>query len=207
MKRACDSSNVRLVRFAEKSPGKLAKDARELCVFRFATFMSFSARPKITPDEVLKKDQIGVATGLAWTAVGGDVLFIEALRVKGKGSLVLTGKSARSCANRHRRRIRMRSRALKSWISCPRTSKNYDLHIHIPEGAIPKDGPSAGITLATALVSVLSRQAHSKRCSDDRGNYFAGKRAPGRWHKRESSRGVSRSSSQDYSADTKPARS
>lgn len=118
----------------------------------------FLRAPKIIPDEILKKDQIGVATGLAWTAVGGDVLFIEALRMKGKGNLVLTGqlgdvmKESARAAHSY-----AKSRAKELEISAD-DFDNYDIHVHIPEGAIPKDGPSAGITLATAMVSVLSQR-------------------------------------------------
>ncbi|HEY3102122.1 MAG TPA: endopeptidase La, partial [Pyrinomonadaceae bacterium] len=118
----------------------------------------FLGVPKVTPEEVLKKDQIGVATGLAWTAVGGDVLFIEALRIKGKGNLVLTGQIGeimRESAQAAYSYAKSRARELDIE---PDDINNYDIHIHIPEGAIPKDGPSAGITLATALVSVLSRR-------------------------------------------------
>ena len=118
----------------------------------------FLGAPKIIPEEVLKKDQIGVATGLAWTAVGGDVLFVEALRMKGKGNLVLTGQlgdvmreSAQAAYSY------AKSRAIELQID-PEDFNTYDMHIHIPEGAIPKDGPSAGITLATALVSALSQR-------------------------------------------------
>ena len=116
----------------------------------------FLGPPKIIPEEVLKKDQIGVATGLAWTAVGGDVLFVEALRMKGKGGLVLTGQLGevmRESAQAAYSYAKSRSRELQI---DPDDFSNFDMHIHIPEGAIPKDGPSAGITLATALVSALS---------------------------------------------------
>src|SRR5438445_12734855 len=118
----------------------------------------FLGAPKIIPEEVLKKDQIGVETGLAWTAVGGDVLFIEALRMKGKGNLVLTGQLGevmRESAQAAYSYAKSRARELEI---DPDDFSNYDLHIHIPEGAIPKDGPSAGITLATALVSALSQR-------------------------------------------------
>jgi len=118
----------------------------------------FLGAPKVMPDEVLKKDQVGVATGLAWTAVGGDVLFIEALKMKGKGSLVLTGQLGevmRESAQAAYSYAKSRARELE--INEDDFS-NYDLHIHIPEGAIPKDGPSAGITLATAMVSALSQR-------------------------------------------------
>jgi ATP-dependent Lon protease len=118
----------------------------------------FLGAPKILPDEVLKKDQIGVATGLAWTAVGGEILFIEALRMKGKGNLVLTGQLGevmRESAQAAYSYAKSRAREL----DIPEDDfNNYDIHIHIPEGAIPKDGPSAGITLATAMVSVLAQR-------------------------------------------------
>jgi len=118
----------------------------------------FLGVPKVLPGEVLKKDQIGVATGLAWTPVGGDVLFIEALRVRGKGVLVLTGQLGevmRESAQAAYSYAKARAREL----GIPEDDFNiYDLHLHIPEGAIPKDGPSAGITLATAMVSVLAQR-------------------------------------------------
>jgi ATP-dependent Lon protease len=118
----------------------------------------FLGAPKVFPEEILKKDQIGVATGLAWTAVGGDVLFFEALRMKGKGTLVLTGQIGevmRESAQAALSYAKSRAREL----DIPEDDfEKYDIHIHIPEGAIPKDGPSAGITLATAIVSVLSQR-------------------------------------------------
>ncbi|HYX29690.1 MAG TPA: endopeptidase La [Pyrinomonadaceae bacterium] len=114
--------------------------------------------PKIIPEEVLKKDQIGVATGLAWTAVGGDVLFVEALRMKGKGNLVLTGQLGEVMRESAQAAYSYAKSRAKELQIDPEDFNTYDLHIHIPEGAIPKDGPSAGITLATALVSVLSRR-------------------------------------------------
>jgi ATP-dependent Lon protease len=115
----------------------------------------FLGAPKIIPEEILKKDQIGVATGLAWTAVGGDILFIEALRMKGKGNLVLTGQLDVMRESAQAAYSYAKSRAKELDIA-EEDFNNYDLHIHIPEGAIPKDGPSAGITLATAMVSALS---------------------------------------------------
>jgi ATP-dependent Lon protease len=122
----------------------------------------FLGAPKVFPEEVLKKDQIGVATGLAWTAVGGDILFFEALRTRGKGNLALTGQIGevmRESAQAAYSYAKARAREL----AIPEEDfEKYDIHIHIPEGAIPKDGPSAGITLATAMVSVLSQRAVRK---------------------------------------------
>ncbi|MCW5967411.1 MAG: endopeptidase La [Blastocatellales bacterium] len=111
---------------------------------------------KIEPDELLKHDQVGVATGLAVTSTGGDVLFIEAITMKGKGALQLTGQLGdvmRESAQAAYSYARARARDLG--IDEDKFSQT-DVHIHIPEGAIPKDGPSAGITMATALVSALS---------------------------------------------------
>ena len=116
----------------------------------------FLGAPKIIPEEVLKKDQIGVATGLAWTAVGGDVLFIEALRMKGKGNLVMTGQLGDVMRESAQAAYSYAKSRAKELDIAEEDFSNYDLHIHIPEGAIPKDGPSAGITLATAMVSALS---------------------------------------------------
>jgi ATP-dependent Lon protease len=118
----------------------------------------FLGAPKIIPEEVLKKDQIGVATGLAWTAVGGDVLFVEALRMKGKGTLVLTGQLGEVMRESAQAAYSYAKSRAKELQIDPEDFNTYDLHIHIPEGAIPKDGPSAGITLATALVSALSQR-------------------------------------------------
>ena len=118
----------------------------------------FLGAPKIIPEEVLKKDQIGVATGLAWTVVGGDVLFVEALRMKGKGNLVLTGQLGEVMRESAQAAYSYAKSRAKELQIDPEDFNTYDLHIHIPEGAIPKDGPSAGITLATALVSALSQR-------------------------------------------------
>ena len=112
--------------------------------------------PKIQPDEALKADAVGVATGLAWTAAGGDVLFVEATAMKGKGRLTLTGhlgdvmkESAQAALSFAR--TRARSHGIKDGFFA-----EYDLHVHVPEGAIPKDGPSAGVTMATAMMSVFT---------------------------------------------------
>jgi ATP-dependent Lon protease len=114
--------------------------------------------PKIFNEGALKKDEIGTATGLAWTAVGGDILFIEALKTKGKGKLLLTGQLGEVMQESAQAAFSYaKARASELGID-ESVLENFDIHIHLPEGAIPKDGPSAGITMATALVSVLSQR-------------------------------------------------
>ncbi len=112
--------------------------------------------PKHLPDEDLGADDIGVAVGLAWTEVGGDILSIEATSMKGKGSLTLTGQLGdvmKESAQAALSYARSRADAL----GIPKNAfDERDFHVHVPAGAIPKDGPSAGITIATALVSVLT---------------------------------------------------
>ena len=122
----------------------------------------FLRAPKIFPEEALKKDQIGVVTGLAWTAVGGDILFIEAIKMRGKGNLVLTGQLGEVMQESARAAFSFAKARAKELGINEEDFDNYDIHIHIPEGAIPKDGPSAGITMATALVSSLSQRAVRK---------------------------------------------
>jgi len=118
----------------------------------------FLRSPRIHNEGALKEDSIGTVTGLAWTAVGGDILFIEALKTKGKGNLKLTGQLGEVMQESAQAAYTFaKARAADLGIS-DEVLENYDIHIHLPEGAIPKDGPSAGITMATALVSVLAQR-------------------------------------------------
>ncbi|NCN95269.1 MAG: endopeptidase La [Bdellovibrionales bacterium] len=111
---------------------------------------------KYLKEERLKEDQVGVVTGLAWTQAGGEVLYVEALKMKGKGGLTLTGQlgdvmkeSAQAAASY--------ARANADWLEIdPDWFDEHQIHIHLPAGSIPKDGPSAGVTLATALISIAT---------------------------------------------------
>jgi ATP-dependent Lon protease len=118
----------------------------------------FLGHPKFISESAEKITEYGIATGLAWTPVGGEILFIEATRMRGRGGLLLTGslgdvmkESAQTAVSY------LRSQAAKLKIDLTDYAK-FDLHIHVPAGATPKDGPSAGVTLCVALASLLSQR-------------------------------------------------
>jgi ATP-dependent Lon protease len=118
--------------------------------------------PRFRPTVAEEKNEVGIATGLAWTEAGGEILVTEATLMPGKGTLTLTGKLGDVMQeSAHAAMSFVRSKAEEYGI--PKDfNRKTDVHVHVPEGAIPKDGPSAGITLATALVSALTRVATRK---------------------------------------------
>jgi ATP-dependent Lon protease len=151
------------VRSLERQIGALLRNAAVAIASGGAPNVSIDAEevarilgaPRYESDVALRTSVPGVATGLAWTPAGGDILFIESSRVKGKGNLILTGQLGDV--------MKESAQAAVTWVKSqadrlridPAVLDNSDLHIHVPAGAIPKDGPSAGVAIATSLTSLL----------------------------------------------------
>src|SRR5881394_2695067 len=118
----------------------------------------YAGQPKVQSEVAGRAPEIGVATGLAWTPVGGDIMFIEAIRMPGKGQITLTGQLGdvmKESAQAAWSLLRARASALGIPLDA---FTQTDVHLHLPAGAVPKDGPSAGIAIATALASLLCRR-------------------------------------------------
>ena len=139
-------------------PRKVIKDGQSVSLaLRPEDLQEYLGVIKFRDTKAEEKNEVGLAVGLAWTEVGGQILNIESTLMQGRGKLLLTGKlgdvmqeSAQAAMSY------VRSRASR-WGLDPDFYRHLDIHIHIPEGSIPKDGPSAGITLATAVVSALTK--------------------------------------------------
>ncbi|MDO5689850.1 MAG: endopeptidase La [Tissierellia bacterium] len=152
--RELDRMIARVVRKAVK---KIVEEGVSPVVIDLNNLKEYAGRIKYTDDLLDRDSTIGVVTGLAWTEVGGEILQIEANTMPGAGKIQLTGQLGdvmKESAMAALSYIRSNSEELK--VQNREFYKDTDIHIHIPEGAIPKDGPSAGITMATAMISVLS---------------------------------------------------
>ena len=145
-----------MARLARKAVRVLESGDAETVLVTAKNLDEYSGVPKFRFGEIEGEDKVGVVTGLAWTSVGGDILTIEAVKMPGKGRMTPTGnlkevmKESVSAASSY-----VRSRAENFGIEPPLFEKT-DIHVHVPEGATPKDGPSAGVAMATAIVSVLT---------------------------------------------------
>jgi len=135
---------------------KVAEGESGLFTITLTNLHKYLGVPKYLPEVEREKDEIGVVTGLAWTETGGDILYVEATTMRGKGTLQLTGHLGDVMKeSAHAALTYVRSRARSLGIKDDMFGKT-DVHIHVPAGAIPKDGPSAGVTMATALASVFT---------------------------------------------------
>jgi ATP-dependent Lon protease len=120
--------------------------------------VKYAGQPTVQNEVAGRSAEVGVATGLAWTPVGGDIMFVEAIQMPGRGQITLTGQLGdvmRESAQAAWSLLRARAASLGI---APETFTHTDVHLHVPAGAVPKDGPSAGITIATALASLLCRR-------------------------------------------------
>jgi ATP-dependent Lon protease len=142
---------------------KVARGETDRMVIDPAKVEEFLGARKHFSEELLTRDRVGVATGLAWTSVGGDLLFIEVVAVPGKGQLLLTGqlgdvmKESAQAALSFARAYAATHRIGDDFFA------KHDLHVHVPAGSIPKDGPSAGITIGSAVLSVLTGKPINRR--------------------------------------------
>jgi ATP-dependent Lon protease len=118
--------------------------------------------PKMQRDKYENNDVAGVVTGLAWTSVGGDILFIESILSKGKGNLTITGNLGKVMKESATIAMEFIKANAEEFKISPDVFDKYNVHIHVPEGATPKDGPSAGVTMLTSLVSLFTQRKIKK---------------------------------------------
>jgi ATP-dependent Lon protease len=152
-----------LAAICRKTAVRVARGEAERVEVDPALVGEFLGPRKHFAEELLDRDRVGVATGLAWTAVGGDLLFIEVVAVPGKGQLLLTGQLGEVMKESAQAAMSYaRAYAAAHGLSTDLFANN-DFHVHVPAGSIPKDGPSAGITIGTAILSVLTARPVNRR--------------------------------------------
>ncbi|HEX7702500.1 MAG TPA: endopeptidase La [Kofleriaceae bacterium] len=144
-----------LGRLARKITRKIAGKEIERVTLDRADIKPLLGRPRVHPEKANREDQVGISTGMYYTPMGGDIMFIEAAPMRGKGDLVLTGQLG-DVMKESARAAWTFARSHADWLSINDRVFERDVHVHVPAGAIPKDGPSAGIAMATAMVSALS---------------------------------------------------
>ena len=139
-----------------KAARELLKDREKKIRVSGNNLGKYLGKKKYTLDTINKKDEVGIVRGLAWTSVGGDTLQIEVNKMPGKGDIELTGQLGDVMKESARTAVSFVRSVSEEYQIPENTFKEYDFHIHIPEGAVPKDGPSAGITMATAILSAVT---------------------------------------------------
>ena len=144
-------------RLARKVARKIAAHEAEQVTVTNELVDDLLGRPKVHPEKMAGTDQVGVATGMYYTPTGGDIMFVEASSMRGKGELVLTGQLG-DVMKESARAAWTYARSHAAALRIPDEMFDRDLHVHVPAGAIPKDGPSAGVTMASAIVSALSNR-------------------------------------------------
>jgi ATP-dependent Lon protease len=152
-----------LAAICRKVAVKVARGEADQVVIDPAKVGEFLGARKHFAEELLNRDRVGVATGLAWTAVGGDLLFIEVVAVPGKGQLLLTGQLGDVMKESAQAALSYARAYAGSHGHPDDFFAKHDIHVHVPAGSIPKDGPSAGITIGTAILSVLTSRPVNRR--------------------------------------------
>jgi len=151
-----------LAAICRKAARRIAGGERKRITLTGALLTEFLGPPIFHYGSIQERDEVGVVTGLAWTAMGGDTLTIEVTTVPGKGKVVLTGQLGDVMKESAQTALSyIRSRAKQLGLEAD-FAESVDIHVHVPEGAIPKDGPSAGITMATAIASTLTKRPVSR---------------------------------------------
>ena len=145
-----------LASICRKVARRVAEGKNEKTKISTKNLHQFLGPPPYLPDEEQKRNEVGVATGLAWTETGGEILHVEATTTPGKGSLILTGHLGDVMKESAQAALTYARSKGKAYRINPNTLNNKEIHIHVPAGSIPKDGPSAGITMATAIFSALT---------------------------------------------------
>ena len=157
-KRACETSSARSERPCAMQPSALPKDRAVPSASPATISLAILGPPQFESELAMRTSVPGVATGLAWTPVGGDILFIEATRIPGNGKLILTGQLGEVMRESAQAALSIVKNCATSFgIDASRFEKT-DIHIHVPAGATPKDGPSAGVAMFMALVSLLTER-------------------------------------------------
>jgi ATP-dependent Lon protease len=145
-----------LASICRKAAREVAEGKKKKTKIQTKNLHQFLGPPPFLPDEEEKRNELGVATGLAWTETGGEVLHVEASTTPGKGTLILTGHLGEVMKESAQAALTYARSKGKAFRIKPGNLNEKEIHIHVPAGAIPKDGPSAGITMAVALISALS---------------------------------------------------
>jgi ATP-dependent Lon protease len=146
-----------LGRLARKVARRIAARELERATVERGDVRGLLGRPRVHPEKKAPEDQIGISTGMYYTPAGGDIMFVEASLMRGRGELILTGQLG-DVMKESARAAWTFARAHAGWLGIPESEFERDVHIHVPAGAIPKDGPSAGIAMASAVVSALSQR-------------------------------------------------
>ncbi|MDO8667172.1 MAG: endopeptidase La [Gemmatimonadales bacterium] len=148
-----------LGRLSRKVARRIAGGSQQLVTIAEADVKRDLGRPKVHPEHAAALDAVGVATGMYYTPTGGDIMFVEASLMPGKDELVLTGHLGEVMKESARAALTYAKTHAEKLGIPPEAIRDRDVHIHVPAGAIPKDGPSAGVTMATALISALTGRA------------------------------------------------